>query len=640
MFKIYLLFLVTCLWNIAPILAQDTGLVDSLLMAVKTAKANEKLTIYNELAYHFHTTDSILSLEYAEKVKRLATTQNDKKNLATAYKNIGLTYGSYGKNQMAIHAYDTAYMLFQAIQDTNQMIKVLNNVGRQYSNLGHFEKAIEGYQKAENWMSVERDSLLWLILKFNHAACLSDAFEHEATLAMCDEIIPLALAMNNWYVQVEAYSLKGINYGDLKNYTAAEIAYQKAFDCIPKASFPTVSSAYVTNNPDIEASILNNRALLYLDAEYFEKAYTDLKLAIDILEDINTQHPNGEFYINLGVAAKGLKKWQESERYFQEGLQRLKQTHQLPYIGETYAYMADLYQQSGQGLLAYDYLKKSYQIQDSLLSATTKKNLQELNVKYETEKFKKNLADSQLKMQRQRYRFNLLIIGTISLFLLGLLAYFFYYSKQQRKLLHLEKQQIELQYGLLRAQMNPHFIFNALASMQGFFANHQFVKGNEFMGKFSRLIRQILDQSVLTVHSLSAELETLRLYLDIEKERMDGNLNYYIELADNVEEEMIELPPLIFQPFVENAIWHGISPKNDHGNIWITIQMNDETDELFCQIKDDGVGLQEDKSEFTKHHTSKGIQITRERLGKYGRFEIENTENERGVTVKIYLSIS
>jgi len=158
------------------------------------------------------------------------------------------------------------------------------------------------------------------------------------------------------------------------------------------------------------------------------------------------------------------------------------------------------------------------------------------------------------------------------------------------------------------------------------------------MGKFSRLVRQILDQSHLEAHLLSQELDTLRLYLEVEKERMDGEMDYSITLSPELEEDTIELPPLIFQPFVENAIWHGIAPKNEKGHIWIDLKMEKDY-QLCCQIKDNGVGLIEKEMSLTNVHTSKGIAITKERLGTKGTISIKNNKRESGVIVTINILI-
>lgn len=183
--------------------------------------------------------------------------------------------------------------------------------------------------------------------------------------------------------------------------------------------------------------------------------------------------------------------------------------------------------------------------------------------------------------------------------------------------------------------MNPHFIFNALNSIHGFFASNELARGNNFMAKFSNLVRRILDQSNLNAHTLEQEMDTLRLYLDIEKERMGEQLSYSIEIDESVEGDFIEIPPLIVQPFVENAIWHGIAGNSSGGHVSVNGFMQGE-DILCIEIVDNGVGL--DSTEI-KEHSSKGIKIARERLGPQGRIEIGNNNDSTGVKVALLINL-
>ncbi|MFK7937500.1 MAG: sensor histidine kinase [Saprospiraceae bacterium] len=190
---------------------------------------------------------------------------------------------------------------------------------------------------------------------------------------------------------------------------------------------------------------------------------------------------------------------------------------------------------------------------------------------------------------------------------------------------------------MLRAQMNPHFVFNSLNSIQGFFANNKFRVGNEFLGKFSRLIRRVLDQSVVHEITLREELETLELYLELEKVRMNDRLHYQFHFDPNLESEFIKVPPLVLQPFVENAIWHGIAPKNDDGRIDIYLKTNATEDRLNVIVEDDGIGLKLKTA--PSDHQSRGIQITRERLGKDSLVTINNRKDRTGVRVEIEFAV-
>jgi LytS/YehU family sensor histidine kinase len=173
----------------------------------------------------------------------------------------------------------------------------------------------------------------------------------------------------------------------------------------------------------------------------------------------------------------------------------------------------------------------------------------------------------------------------------------------------------ELEMKALKAQMNPHFIYNALNSIQSLIASDKKDEGIHYIGSFSRLLRQVLDNSENNVISLDKELETIGLYIQLESLRLDVQLHYKKIIPQNIVTEFEKIPPLILQPFVENALWHGLSRKEGDKEIKITVSLN--TDWLVCDITDNGIGREKAeqlKSNSTAIHQSKGIGITRKRL--------------------------
>ena len=617
------------------------GQVDSLEQRLRqTSDPVARMTLLNDIAYQYHPTDSGRAYRHALEALSLSRNLRDAYGRGKAFKNLALTEAYLGYTEKAIALYDSAYHYFSSIPDSSELSAVLNNMGRQLCQVGAFERAVQGYHQAEDWARDHQEKNKLLIFLFNHAACLTDAFKAEAAIARSQEGLKLADELDNWFIKSSLYSLLGINYSDLKQFDEAEAAYDAAFACLPRAEAPKTAQGVTTNNPDLAADILNNRGILFLEQKKFEKAYDDFNTALRLAREYAPEQLNGPFYINIGIAAKALAKWEESLRYFQEGLAHLEATQQWVAIGEAYRHLSDLHYQMKDGMQAYLFLQKSHALQDSLLSAETTKRLQDLDVKYKTAQYKRDLSESQLRLQTQRHQMNLAGLAALILILLLAGLYWFYHIRQKNKVLQLEKRQAELQYSLLRAQMNPHFIFNALNAIQGFFVNQKLIQGNEFLGKFSSLIRRVLDQSKLPEHTLAQELDTLQLYLDIEKERLEDQLEYSIHTAENVDAALLELPPLILQPFVENAIWHGIAPKEEKGHIWIEIDWDEGQEQLNFLIKDNGVGLPMGDEKNQPLHVSKGIQITRERLGTRGTIHIQNNAKESGVSVELTISMN
>jgi ligand-binding sensor domain-containing protein/anti-sigma regulatory factor (Ser/Thr protein kinase) len=173
----------------------------------------------------------------------------------------------------------------------------------------------------------------------------------------------------------------------------------------------------------------------------------------------------------------------------------------------------------------------------------------------------------------------------------------------------------EVEMSALRAQMNPHFLFNCLNSIKFFIINKETEAASDYLTKFSRLIRLILSNSKSEVIPLSNELEALRLYVELEALRFDQQFNFTMEVADDVQTEFIEVPPMVIQPFVENAIWHGLLHKDGQGNLRVSVAVEDG--ELLCEIEDDGVGRERAaalKSKSATREKSMGMDITRNRL--------------------------
>jgi ligand-binding sensor domain-containing protein len=205
----------------------------------------------------------------------------------------------------------------------------------------------------------------------------------------------------------------------------------------------------------------------------------------------------------------------------------------------------------------------------------------------------------------------------------------------------------ELKMQALRAQMNPHFIFNALNSIQHLVVKAESDLAFSYLSKFSRLLRMILDVSDMTFVSLEKEIEMIRLYLDLEALRFDQHMQYHIEADEDI--SGLSIPTLLIQPYVENAIWHGLVPKQGHRELSIKITADDHY--LRIIIEDNGIGRKkagEMKSMQPIRYESKGMSINSDRLGILGPGEkgaielidlYDDLGNASGTRVKIILPI-
>jgi len=173
----------------------------------------------------------------------------------------------------------------------------------------------------------------------------------------------------------------------------------------------------------------------------------------------------------------------------------------------------------------------------------------------------------------------------------------------------------ELEMQALRAQMNPHFIFNSLNSINMFILENNKLQASEYLSRFSRLVRLILQNSQEALIPLERELEALQLYLELESLRFEDKFEYKISVDEEVDTTVLKLPPLIIQPYAENAIWHGLMHKKEKGHLAIELYLGEEI--LYCKITDDGIGRKkatELKSKSASVHKSMGMRITADRI--------------------------
>ena len=187
----------------------------------------------------------------------------------------------------------------------------------------------------------------------------------------------------------------------------------------------------------------------------------------------------------------------------------------------------------------------------------------------------------------------------------------------------------ENEHKILRLQMNPHFIFNCLNSINLYIEQNNSVLASDYLSKFSQLMRLSLSHSRKDKIVLSEEIKTIKLYLEMETMRFKGKLKYILDIDDNVDADFIEIPPMLVQPYIENAIWHGLMHKNVGGEILIKISQDFTQQTLLVIIEDDGIGrvrASELNSKAAEKEKSYGTLITGERIANFNKEFNTNTQ--------------
>ncbi|MFK7971177.1 MAG: histidine kinase [Bacteroidia bacterium] len=292
---------------------------------------------------------------------------------------------------------------------------------------------------------------------------------------------------------------------------------------------------------------------------------------------------------------------------------------QMPlYNASTYENLCDAYEALGDYQKALVLHRKFYTIQDSLRGAETRKRALSMLELYETEKKEREILGLSLKTEKQASKLKrrnqlLWFLGGITL--LTILAMYLIFRQRAFKA---REKALEAEQRLLRIQMNPHFLFNALSSIQNYlFDKDDIKKALHYMARFSQLMRQVLEYGRETFISLEDEIDTLENYLSLQQLRYDQAFDYEIEIDPSLNSWEIRVPPLMAQPFVENAIEHGKVHEVENGKIWIRFLK--DKDQIRLVVEDNGQGRAKSKViNVDKKHKSLATSITKDRLAVLG----------------------
>jgi len=231
---------------------------------------------------------------------------------------------------------------------------------------------------------------------------------------------------------------------------------------------------------------------------------------------------------------------------------------------------------------------------------------------------KEALANAEIK--RQLIIKNSAMGGASVLLLAGAIIFVLYKrrrdAEEQKKESDFKAEVSETEMKALRSQMNPHFIFNSLNSIGDYISRNDNKAADNYLSKFAKVMRMILENSEQKEVSLADDLKALELYMQLESLRMNNKFTYEIQVDEAIDKEATLIPPLLLQPFVENSIWHGISKKQGTGKIVIIIKK--EGDMINCIVEDDGIGRnqssQQNSESMAPEKKSLGMKITKSRI--------------------------
>ncbi|MEN9336251.1 MAG: hypothetical protein RLZZ500_1238 [Bacteroidota bacterium] len=307
-------------------------------------------------------------------------------------------------------------------------------------------------------------------------------------------------------------------------------------------------------------------------------------------------------WVALGELYFTQKKYPKAITHLEEGLRQATAIHNRNLEMEAYHLLYKSYKATGDTANALTMAERFHQINDSLKIFENRKELKVQNLKYN---YEKRDLQHQLEAQQKNY----IVYGLSALFiLLASLAFFLFKNyRQKHAIVQLEKN--ELRQKLLRSQMNPHFIFNSIDNIQSLIYNQKSAEAVNYLTKFSKLTRQILENSNENLIPLAEEITMIENYLVIQQLLYNNKFNYTLEVSENLNLEAILIPPMLTQPFIENAIKHGLKDKISGGLIHVRFYQNEN--KIYFEVSDNGNGF---SPQDTSNRKSLALKIAKERL--------------------------
>lgn len=425
-----------------------------------------------------------------------------------------------------------------------------------------------------------------------------------------------------------------------KSHNSASFTYYE-LDELEKANENSLNALILFR----ELNERNRMAQSYLTLARLNNKKDEFKIALEYLDSaINIyQNANSKRDIDNALLVKSEIYYRKKD--YQKAIAMAKKVEENPNVmSDQKIYALNLLYQIHKSMnktsTSLDYLEETKNMEDSLFQIERDKMSQsvysELETKNKLEASLKAAEISELKLKESKYIRWALIGSSVLFLLIALISFLFYRQNKltsEREKIKLEQESIQLEQKLLRTQMNPHFIANSLAAIQGNIYKQDKEKSVTYLSKFAKLMRFILESSREKNVLLEKEIISLTNYLDLQKLLLEEKLTYHINVSDEIETDAYKIPPMLIQPFVENAIVHGIELKSEPGTVTLSFEKLNEN--LKVTIEDDGLGREKVNEIYEKrksNHLSFSTNITNERIEK---MNTETKENISSTTVDI-----
>jgi len=629
------------------VLAQQTY-VDSLQAVIQNALLNSKPQKSDIKA-------AIILVDYYSKVSfdtakyygfvayKLSKTIKNDTGIAVSLNSIGMLYQICGYFDSAFPYLDSSRAIYVSLGDNKGLAFVRNNMAVAMMRKGNYAEALKYYH--ENLVYADSlNDLENLILSYNNIGITYfDWKKYEQAL----ENYHLALGVLNELGEEDrtgpVYNNIGEAYFDMGELDTALVYFNKALE---------VNLKYGKKR-SILISMSNIGNINLADKNYHD-ALSIYNEALSISESIPDNVHTAIINIKLGMLYNEIGNYNKAIHFLKKGLNMSLEDEMFNSVLEAYTGLIEYARGINDAQMVYDYGNLYISLKDSLFNESSLSKISELETKFKTVEKEKEIivlkSDQKMKeieIQLQKnLKYSLVVLLLILLFA-SFLLFNRYKLKKDKEKSEIEKARIQIEQRLLRSQMNPHFIFNSLNSINSFIGENSPHEAQTYLSKFAKLMRLILENSRKTDVALVDEIQALQLNLELEQLRFDGRFGFSIDIDSSIDPEVIYIPPMLIQPFVENAIKHGVKGREGKGLITLTVAI--DGDILKCIVEDNGVGRELTmKNKKDEAHVSLGTQVTMERLtilrqerNAQSGMKIIDLKNEEGIGIgtRVILSI-
>ncbi len=556
-------------------------------------------------------------LKHQDKQKHLANIDsvlnvhdNNEAELALLHFKKGILLSQLNENEKALENLSQALLFFEKTQNKKYLLETYWLMGSANAFLSNTAIANKQLLTALQYSKETNDKKTEAKIygSLSHTQFLSK--DYITAIEYTKKSIAIYKAINFSLGLSSAYNNLAIIYKNIGDYENALLYDDKSLKInILEKDSVSIAKSY------------NNLGNVYASLQNDVEAVNNFRKAILLNQKKNIL--NSSPLINLGDLYLKSKKLDDAKDCYLKALSIEKQKNNVPVQLDLSNKLLELTLQKRDFENAIFYQKQS----DSLNAIQTLKNEQEklilLKDQYQLATSKQNLKIEQQINKKNKIIF---LVALALLLLLGL----FWIQYIRNKILKAEKDKILLEQKLLRSQMNPHFIFNTLSSIQSSLLNENPVKSVKYLSRFAKLIRQNFDFTNKKTITLEEEIDALKNYMDTQKIRFEEKFDYTINIDANIDTYQTKIPPLLLQPFVENAIEHGFKNKKEKGIITIDIAKKENS--IQYKIIDNGKGFDTTQKDSKEH----AISIFKKRLKLMGNkdehsFEIVSNETETSI---------